>query len=1039
MNEHGPYAGCALAQMEYRLLDETRRVLQFSSYNFDAINGEIFSPLIAGATICVPTEHARLNSLPKAINDLKVNYMGLVPTLAKVLDPKTVPGLKVFTMAGEPIGQALVKQWMSSPGLDVINVYGPGECCMDTTANIYTRHTTQENNIGKAFDGICGGHIVNVNNHNQLLPVGALGELLIQGSTLGRGYLGEPEKTAQAYISNPTWLSPDTSPEYRRLYKTGDMMRQNPDQSFLTYSRIDKQVKLNGQRMELGEIEYNTAKALGGDCKVAVELIKLPWRHEVDSKILIAFYSCNAGWHKGRLEALIDSEAPILDAELIMKKLLDDLKPIAIPRAFIPLKLMPAVTQGKLDRKTLQALGAGLSKETFSMFAGDVGTGEPIRTDSERVVQGLFAYSLGVAEEQIARDSNFFWLGGDSIRAMKLIALAQKQGLQLSVPDVLQNPKLHELARLIEKQGPGGQVAYTSFDSIKDREDKHEIIAAAVKATECEMEKDMIEDIVQATDYQSSCIAWTTLEKRGALNWLVCDFTRPQREEQVRELCDSLIKRHPILRTGFFLYKRVIYQAVIKKISLPISTCLYEADLEERRRRIVEEGKRRTVDIGKPQTAFILLGMDGGNGIKRLLIRVSHAQYDGQSMGILSSEMRSFLDGRALSEIAGTFAGYFHLSRAWELETGVAYWRSLLQGAEMTKIVQRNAPVFLDLADSASVRLISTQLLKAPRGLSKATSVKTAWALTLSSLTGNDDVVFGSTVWGRNAPVPYAHQIIGSTLSHIPTRANCTTGKTYANLMKALQEQHLESMRFENLGANTIVELCTSWKRWTRLSSLVVYQGLEIDAQTQMDKDCSTESLGVSISEIIDPADRTDLLLHVEPKGNETTVVLRYCRRKIPEKVAELAMEKFTWYLARLTQQSDSLIESHGNVAEVQLPVIYVDTYLNGTDGNISNDSNLGDDTSNTSSKSDYFKAVKTVWQHVFALGSEEVDQHDKEDSQFLNIWGNIVSAAGLATTYKERGFNVSTEDMLRNQRVKDQANLLRQVDFLKVGGKTNS
>lgn len=255
MTEHAAYVTDALAQQEAALLNPSTRLFHFASYNFDATNFDILSTLIAGATICVPSEYNRINHLSAAINILGANFLELTATVAEILDPREVPGLEVVILCGEVNSPEVVDKWVSA-GLDVVNGYGPSEASCAFSYNIYTRQHPQANNIGRALKNACQGHVVNPDNYNQLLPAGALGELLIRGPTLGRGYLNEPEKTAAVYIDNPSWLHESAQREFGRVYKTGDLVRQLPDQSFEIHGRIDKQVKLNGQRIELGDIEH---------------------------------------------------------------------------------------------------------------------------------------------------------------------------------------------------------------------------------------------------------------------------------------------------------------------------------------------------------------------------------------------------------------------------------------------------------------------------------------------------------------------------------------------------------------------------------------------------------------------------------------------------------------------------------------------------------------------------------------------------------------------------------------------------------------
>lgn len=138
------------------------------------------------------------------------------------------------------------------PHVKLVNGYGPSECCVYTSSNRNVLPGTMPNDIGTAVG--CDCWVVDRDNHNKLGPIGAVGELLIEGNTLARHYLINKEKTEAAFISQPDWLPFNRCP---RLYKTGDLVKYVPNGFLLFFGRKDTQVKIRGQRVELGEIEYH--------------------------------------------------------------------------------------------------------------------------------------------------------------------------------------------------------------------------------------------------------------------------------------------------------------------------------------------------------------------------------------------------------------------------------------------------------------------------------------------------------------------------------------------------------------------------------------------------------------------------------------------------------------------------------------------------------------------------------------------------------------------------------------------------------------
>ncbi|GJD05031.1 nonribosomal peptide [Colletotrichum higginsianum] len=459
----------------------------------------------------------------------------------------------------------------------------------------------------------------------------------------------------------------------------------------------------------------------------------------------------------------------------------------------------------------------------------------------------------------------------------------------------------------------------------------------------------------------------------------------------------------------------------------------------------------RVVDMTQPQTAFELLSHNDATRIERLIIRISAAQYDGHSVAILGREMNFFIDNFKhdnikLRELKGSYAAYLHHARTMEFEQGVEYWRSLLAGAEMPDITKRksnsgNTPSNLDFVDGVLVSMIETRLLDLATtnsgaastgslaGSTRATIVKTAWALTLAELTGRDDVVFASTGWGRNNAVEFAQDVMGSCTSHIPTRAElktCAGGSnrrlTYGELVEQLQAQHIASMRFENIGATAIVEKCTPWKRWTRFSSLLIFQGLDIETPQRGGRDGETHqehaAPAVKITEIMDPGDRADVILHVEPFGDQTRVMMAFAKRNLPENVAGVMLQTFKRHLELTTNCINHPIDIGDRSSRPLLPVV-----CKGADVEEREEENVGDRLRELAEA-----IVKEAWIDVLDISASEVDMLRIDKKSFFEVWGSPVAAAALAYEYRRKGLSVSTENVLRSQTVQEQVRMISLV-----------
>lgn len=236
------------------------RVFNFASVTFDVGLMENLSPLTMGACVCVPNNDQKMTDLASAISNLQATWAFLTPSVANLLEPALVPSLKVLVCGGEAMSKENVLKWADCVSL--VNGYGPTEAAVIAVVNSRVLRGTNPANTGFAHANAYAW-IGDPDDHHHLAPLGCAGELFLEGPLLAREYLNDEEKTAKAFIVNPAWskLIDDEVGEPRRIYKTGDLVKYNHDGTIHFICRKDNQIKLHGQRMELGEIEHNLALA----------------------------------------------------------------------------------------------------------------------------------------------------------------------------------------------------------------------------------------------------------------------------------------------------------------------------------------------------------------------------------------------------------------------------------------------------------------------------------------------------------------------------------------------------------------------------------------------------------------------------------------------------------------------------------------------------------------------------------------------------------------------------------------------------------
>nr|POF18032.1 nonribosomal peptide synthetase dtxs1 [Quercus suber] len=423
-------------------LDKSSRVLQFSSYVFDVSVGEIFATLLYGGSVCVPSEDDRIGDLEAFIRNAEVDTMMLTPSFAGTLTPMQIPSVRSVVLAGEAPKRDVVQTWVSAVRL--MNNYGPAETCIYATSQKLQDLQSSPSNIGRGCNTSLW--IVEPDNHDRLAPVGCIGELLIQGPGLAREYLNDEEKTACAFIYSPSWLPP--SP-FRRLYKTGDLARYNDDGTIDYVGRKDVQIKLRGQRVEPGEIEYHVIQHFGPGADALVQMMH--GLLTAQSAVIVVFICIDTQ----AARASVDAADVVLKQDFggkdVLRELNDYLSAVLpdymVPTYSFPVHQLPLTSSGKIDAQSLRLAVMSLTTEELAQYsATQRGRFSAPVSVMERALQELWADVLGLAAETIGRDDSFLQLGGDSIAAIRLVAAARRKGIQLTVSLIFKDPRLRQVA-----------------------------------------------------------------------------------------------------------------------------------------------------------------------------------------------------------------------------------------------------------------------------------------------------------------------------------------------------------------------------------------------------------------------------------------------------------------------------------------------------------------------------------------------------------------------------------------------------------------
>jgi amino acid adenylation domain-containing protein/non-ribosomal peptide synthase protein (TIGR01720 family) len=421
------------------------RVFQFSAYTFDASIFEIFNGLCWGGCVCIPSDAQRMGDIAAAMRDMEVTISFLTPTVARLVRAPYVPNLKTLILGGEAIGDDNIAEWAEK--VDLISGYGPTECCMCSAYGLLSKASHNAGYIGHAVGST--SWIVDPENHERLTPVGVIGELLVLGPILARGYLKDPQKTAAAFAENPAWLPLKYLKQNRRLYKTGDLVRYNEDGTMNYIGRKDTQVKIHGRRIELGAIEYRLA-----DQQLVEHAMVMVPKSGLCKQQLVAIISLsNTFSHASNGDELqpisqIQRQSAASRLAEIRDHLVDSIPGHMVPTIWIILQSISVTIAGKLDRAKTIKWVENMSQDTYNDIM-DLESGNFLpenATETEKRLRAAWARVLDIPLAKISLNRSFFSLGGDSITAMQIVSACRADNLLISVQDVLQSKTISQLA-----------------------------------------------------------------------------------------------------------------------------------------------------------------------------------------------------------------------------------------------------------------------------------------------------------------------------------------------------------------------------------------------------------------------------------------------------------------------------------------------------------------------------------------------------------------------------------------------------------------
>ncbi|MBQ2210600.1 MAG: amino acid adenylation domain-containing protein, partial [Prevotella sp.] len=746
-------------------------ITEHASFSFDGSCLDLYPALTVGGTVHILNDEIR-RDMPALVDYFKANNVKgcfLTTRLAQDLLNNFDLPLEYLMMGGE-------KNFGFRPSkVKVYEVYGPTETTILATAGLTDQTFPDPDNItiGRPAPNLTM-YITDANGN--LAPNGMAGELCIAGPQVARGYWKRADLTAEKFVT-PSF---DTSV---RMYRTGDLCRWDSEGNIMFLGRIDNQVKLRGFRIEFGEVESAMSKIAG----ITTAIVDIKTVNGIQH--LVAYYTS-------------DTE---IDEEAMREELSKSLTDYMVPTAYVRMDAMPLNPNGKVDHKKLPLPVLKMTEYVAP------------QNDTEQTIADAFRDCLNLSSP-VGREDSFYALGGDSIKAIRLVSYLRKANMQISVAQIIKFQKVMDIASAVvmldeaEEEEFGFDMVNIPMEESFASEEEYQAVSERFAA-----KGESLERAYPLTPMQEGmlAVALSTPESSAYHITFRLALDVLPTEEQIAYALNKLASKREVLRTSI-IYKDIEEpcQAIVAGRQIPLEMVDYtqQDNIRAAIDALDDKEFNRYIDL-QDDALFRVVGIKTGDNACLLLFTAHHAIMDGWCTGLWTKDFTAFLqealDGKAkdddFSDMAGRYESYVRELGARDKDTALTYWRELLAGYETKaeipvyeKVTAENASEHDDCRFYLpSEKLIALDRLCREVGCSINNTVEAAWSLVLQTYNRTDDVVFVKVVSGRDNSQEDCTDIVGLFINSVPVRIKTDKDATLLDVVKTARSQAAETSDYD--------------------------------------------------------------------------------------------------------------------------------------------------------------------------------------------------------------------------------------------------
>ncbi|KAK2627657.1 hypothetical protein QTJ16_002303 [Diplocarpon rosae] len=828
------------------------RFLQFAAPSFDVSLFEIFFPLVRGATLVGCNRTQLLNDLPGTITELEVDAAELTPTVVGSLLQKrsNAPGLKLLLTIGEMLTRPIVEEFGGSetqPHM-LYGMYGPTEAAIHCTISPRMAIDTNPGNIGIPFDTVStfiAAASTSAEDAASLsfVPVGELGELVLGGPQLARGYTNREEENKAAFVHF----------EGKRYYRTGDQARQREDGTIEILGRLSAgQVKLRGQRVELGEIEEVIYRCRGVQTVVAMVL----------KSVLIVF-------------ALVADQ--MTTAQDVLETCNTWLPKFMVPSEIVLLQNFPYLPSGKVDKRRLEAdyQSARASSENESMTSA---------TETELGVRRVLQELLGTFSTAMRLPA----AGIDSLVAIRVASKLRGAGFNVDTISVLQAETFRSLVDLCDT------VKHTPPIQERRKVASGEHVGSVLNGHAQD-----VEFTTRCTPVQSAMLSETAIDAKAYRNWVELELPGITGNERIISALSDLANVNSILRTGFAetpdqnAYVQVIWRSLEDSQIELVDAFNYSFD------------ESKDISIRRP-IRFQIRHKDAGT---KILVHIHHALYDAWSLELLLDDLDTILRGEPLL-VRPPFTDVVESYQDGTLTTGDwtsrDYWKdhlALLDIAPLPNFHTGKTPPASLAVERLQTTIATSDIEATARRLSASPQslFQAAYVLVLSSYIGSSDICFGTVFSGRTLPIAGIEDIAGPCLATLPVRVDLSITTNLHTLVQELNSTNRKHLKYSTLPLRDIKAASGVDPRRRLFDTLLIWQ------QTLHSYDHAREHVV-----LVDTVDNLEFSLTIEiiPSSGRIELKANYQQAIVPSSQIRILLQQVEQLARAIIEDETTSLQS---------------------------------------------------------------------------------------------------------------------------------